>query len=137
MTRFCVRNELTEITAFSLLHLLWHLKGTAFKQIDPRCLTLNPTILDCFRDSPLDIRFPVFSRLDMLDEGTTPNLKQMIRPKTLSINIRGFSQPLSVAIMAKQWCSQLDLLAQDPFTVSIDECIKISCLFFSSADFPF
>ena len=63
-------------------------------------------------------------------------MMQTLRPKTLGFFLHGpdLSQPLSFAIVAKQWCFKLYLFTGNPSAVSIDECIKVCRLFSSSID---
>jgi len=79
-------NKMTPVSAYSMLCLLYDLRGSAVGYFDLRCpdstdaLVLNPAIFDCFRDKPLDIRCELFSTNFMMNEPMQRLLKTMVKP---------------------------------------------------------
>ena len=133
-----MRNRTTNVSAYTLLHLLSDLRGRAFGSIVMMAamhLTaiINPAIFESFRDSPLDIRCAELLLDGMPNESMKRHLKTMVKPERLSlwgINVAVMDGADSQALFdfiatGKKWCASLSLSGINASGRDIDNLVKV------------
>ena len=138
-----MRNEMTPASAYSLLHWLYHLRGRAFWEVRIGCrchyrheheaAIINPSIFECFRDEPLDIRISYFALDDVPSESMKRQLKTTIKPEQLdlwnldatSMNESELKAFFEFVAVGKKWCSTLELISINTTRGFIDALIKV------------